>query len=763
MQTAHLPLKLPPWSALLLLLALLIVPGGLLLKLNINNAPEVYFPETAPAMVLENQLRQDFPLDQVLIALFEGEDLLEPAFLRRLEDLIAALAAEPLIERVIALPTLDAIRATEDGFSVEPLLDSRLAENLTTEERRDRVLTDRFASGLLVSQQADAIAVVVRPIDLDSSLQRLAIEDAVIRGITNAGLAQPTAIGGHIALDTAQLRSMIRDSLVFIPGTLSIAMVLLWWLFRRWLVLVIAALVIGAVVNVTLGLLVVAGKPFTLISAILPPLMSALSVALLIHWFNALNRAAQIGLTGRERVQRALDIVARPALFTALTTGVGLASLGFSPIQPVEAFGLVAAAGVLVLFLIVIGLLPAIIAHWDHAPWPGRRQGIGRMQRLIRTFSALGIRRAGWVVGLTIVAFVLLVPQIFKVETETDLFRFFKSDHPITLATERIQDQLTGVTTLEVVLDAEGRDSLKDPERLRAIRELADWLEARPAIDRALSMADLIEEMHWAFNGEDPSFRAIPDSGPLIAQYLLLYDGEDLHELVNREFDRTRIQLNLNVHGAREINAVIDDIETRVAQQPPADMTVTVGGFGRLFADQERLLIQGQIRSLLSALVLISVLMYLTWRSIGRTLLTMIPNLAPVVVVFATMGLFGIWLDMATAMIASVTVGIAVDDTIHLFNGYLRRRKAGSTHVQALVRTYHYEGRAVTATTILLCAQFSLLGLSPFIPTIEFGLLTALGLFAALIFDLLLLPAMLTLLALRERIPTVSPTSGSSA
>ena len=752
MTLSHLPLRLPHWLALMMLLSLQLIAAGLLPQLHINNAPEVYFPQNAPAVQFETGLRAEFPSDEMLIALFEGDTVLELDFLQRLQALARGLALEPDVDRVLSLPTFDTIRGTADGFSVEALLDSALAEELSMEQRRERVLQDRFAPGLLVSQQADAVALGVRPVAMDSSVQRLALERTVREAITDAGLEpQLTAISGQLPLDVAQVRAMMRDSLVFIPGTLAIGMLLLWWLFRRWLVLVAAALVIGATINISLGLMIVIGKPYTLISAILPPLLSALSIALLIHWFNALSHAAQLGLSGRERVQRALEWVARPAFFTALTTSVGLASLSFSPIQPVATFGWVAAAGVGALFVVTIGLLPTLFVRWDRGVWPNRRQGIGRLQRVISGLSVLGMRRAPWVVGISIILFVFLVPQIFKIKTETDIFEFFKDQHPITLSTERIHERLTGVTTLDMVLDAEGRDSLMDPVRLQAIREFTDWLEARPEIDRAMSMADLIEEMHWAFNEEQPEFRRIPDSGPLIAQYLLLYDGDELHELVNREFDRTRIMLNLNIHGARAINQVMDAIEAQITQQPVADMTVTIAGYGRLFADQEQLMISGQIRSLLSAVVLISLLMLLTWRSVARAGLSMIPNLAPVVVVFATMGLLGIWLDMATAMIASVTVGIAVDDTIHLLNGYWRRRRLGAPHVSALVRTYHTEGRAIVATTLLLCAQFMLLGLSPFIPTIEFGLLTALGLFSALVLDLLLLPALLTLINQRRR------------
>ena len=164
-----------------------------------------------------------------------------------------------------------------------------------------------------------------------------------------------------------------------------------------------------------------------------------------------------------------------------------------------------------------------------------------------------------------------------------------------------------------------------------------------------------------------------------------------------------------------------------------------------IFAEQDELLIQGQVMSLLVAVLLIFSMMLFLWKKVSYALLTMIPNLSPIIGIFILMGIFNIWLDMATAMIASVAIGIAVDDTIHMFHGFKKRLDKGVSTVFALVQSYYKTGRAIVVTTIILCSQFLLLSFSEFIPTAHFGLLTAIGLFMALVFDLLLLPAVIVL------------------
>ncbi len=757
------PLRLPPVMALAILLLVAVVPLAVAtLTLTVNNSAEAYIPPQSEAAIFERQLRERFPGDEVLVAAFVSEALYQDAFLERLEQLVVAMQQHPLVERVLAPATMDHISGTADGFVVEPLLDSAIRTQLDPDERRARLLADRFAPGLLVSDDGSLIALAVRPQNLDNSLQRLSIEGAFKQALADLGLEDElVAMSGQIPLDAAQLRATIHDSLIFVPATLTIGLVLIAWLFRRWLALLVALAVINAGVGSALLILVLLGQPFTLITAILSPLMVSLSVAFLLHWYNALAMAerqttgveASEAATSPRRVQSAWNAIHRPALFSALTTAAGLISLSMSEIPPVHALGQAAAGGVLMLYVLVAWILPPIFARWDRGGWTrpgkgkGKGSGIGLLDAPVAWLRRLGMRYPRWVLTLTVLLLAAGAPQVANVEVESDLFRFFRDDHPITQSNRVLTERLSGVTALEVVFELPARDAFKQVEPLQQVQAFREWVAARAEVDRVTTLVDMIEEMHWGFHAEDPDYRRLPAQSDLIAQYLFIYDGTDLYELVDRDFRMTRVLLNLNVNGASKINAIMADIEAYLGQQGLGEMTFDIAGFGRLFGDQERLLIEGQIRGLLLAAGLIFLLMLVIWRSLSAALLCMVPNLSPILVIFIVMGLFGIWLDMATAMIAGVAVGIAVDDTIHVYYGYRSRRARGRSPVWALARTYQHAGRAVTATTLILSAQFLLLLSSPFLPTNDFGLLTALGLVTALLFDLLVLPALLMVTA----------------
>jgi len=739
---------LPAPVAAAALLALILAPAALLPRIEVNNAPEAYFPTDAEAVRADNAVREVFPNDQVLVALFAGgRELYETAFLQALQRVVDILARNPDVERTLTVTSVDHIEGTEDGFLVAPLLDPKAAGR-SPEKRRARVLGDRFAPGLIVSKDGDLMALVVRPGHLQNSYQRLRLVDAFHAAVAEAGIERHlVAVTGSVPVDVAELRSMIRDTLMFVPATSALGLLLVWWMYRRVLAVVLTLASITAVALSTVGLLIGIGQPYTLTSAMIPPLMAALTTAFVVHLFNALVHVQQRGYRGRERVLEALATIRRPSFYAALTTAAGLASLGVSPIRPVAWFGLVSGAGVMLLYLVVTRLLPPILVRWDHGAWVNPGAGGRLLDNALRTLSSIGIRRARWVLIAAVLGGAAGIPQIWRVQAETDLYEFFAEDHPITQSTHRVEAALSGVTSLQVSLRAPARDSFKAPDRLRVIDAFQAWLDEQPEVDRTLSMVDVIEEMNWAFHAEDPGMRRLPDNPALISQYLFIYDGTDLYDLVNRELDWTLVTMNLNVRGANATSVVMERIRERLRATNLGDMQWEIAGFGRLIADQEDLLITGQVRSLFSALAMIFLFMALQWRSAGAAALCMIPNFSPILLIFIVMGTFGIWLDAATAMVASVAVGIAVDDTIHTYHGYRRRRAAGASPVAALARSYHHAGRAVLLTTAILSAQFLLLGASQFIPTTQFGLLTTVGLVSALLFDLLLLPALIIALA----------------
>jgi predicted RND superfamily exporter protein/(2Fe-2S) ferredoxin len=744
------PHRTVPWPLALLMVMLLHALGVWgAFGLRANNAPEVYYPADSPALQLRTQLRRDFPSDELLTVLLRGSDLYGTDMMQRLDNVVADLSRHPLVDRVTTVTSLEHLSATPDGFAVGPLVDA--AASAPADERRQRVLDDRFAPGTLASRDGKYLAIAVRPKPLQETEQRAALLAATMASIGQAGLsAYVVADAGPVRLDVAQLESIFRDSATFVPITVALSLVLLWWVVGRVRPVVVGAVAMSAVVLPTVGVIGFAGQPYTMATAILPSLLSAYTMATLLHLYAAVQRGYAAGLGRAEAIDRALRETRKPGLYNVLTTGAGLLSLLLVPIPPVRVFGVAGAFGTALVFFTVFYLVPPLLRRWDGPAWPARNSGMGYVGRVASRLALFSMRHPRGVLVVALALCVAGVPLVRMVQVESDITAFFKADHPVSRDTRLVESKLAGVTSLEISLNG-ARDSLQNVQTLAAVRELQRWLEMLPEVDRAVSMADVVEEMHWAMNDEKPEFRALPGNDRLLRQYLLVYDGRDLYELVDRDFRHARILLSLNVHGTQGIARVIEQIRARVDAQPLPGLTVDVGGQGRLFADQAELLVSGQVNSFVGAFAQIFLLMWLLWRSFGAAAICLVPNLAPLFFVFVLMGASGISLDLATVMIASLVLGITIDDTIHLFHSYKHRRDAGASAVFAIARSFESSGRAVLATSLLLISQFALLGVSSFVPTANFGLMTAVGLAAGQIFELLLLPALLLLKDARGR------------
>ncbi len=745
---------LPAWFALVILLVMVTLPLPLLLQLNLNSNVASLFEKDHPSLLLEQSIRETFPEDDVLINVFSGDDLYTDENLKKFERLLESVEQHELVDRVLSVFSIDHIRGTEDGFEVDTLVSTDSTEGMSANDRLQRVISDRFAPDAVVASDGKTLALAVRPIhELDDPVSYQLSED-IRKMIESEGLGSYfRGITGHLALAAHVFKILIRDNLIFVPLGSLLGMLLLWWMFHRILPLVVTSLTTTAVAVPSVAMLPLLKQDFSMTTSMTAPLLTALTIALLVHLYNAVLLASQHGYTGKERYSKAVAEIEKPARYTAITTAIGLLSLTASTVPPLQNFGLSSAFGVGLLYLFVIYLVPAILGKWDHGEWKSTsaKSGMYWIDKMIRYVARIGIRKAGWVVIITVLLLSAGTPLIFRIVVETDTFTMFPEDHDFIISSNIFEDNIAGTIPVEIVFSGDGRDSLKQAKHLQTIKNFKDWTEELPEVDHAVAMTDMIEDLHWAFNQEKPEFRTLPENPKLISQYLFIYDGQDLYEMVNHEFDTTRVTLSLNVHGAKQIGLTIDKLKNYL-QNNNNDLKWEITGVARLLTEMDQELIKSQYISGLVAFSMIFIFMIIFWRSLGDALICMVPNIAPVLIIFIGLALTGITLNAVTAAVTSLTIGVAVDDTIHIFQGFKSRISRGIDPVLALVRTYQSSGKAIVATTLILSSQFFVMLTSNFLPTSQFGFMTGIGLIAALLLDIFLLPAILILIYSKKQV-----------
>lgn len=727
------------WPYILIVLLMTLFPVFFMGNVIFDNTIRSYAPLDSDHFMSYDRDRDLFGSDEVLALIIEIDNFESLELLERIAKLMPAIRKIDGVNRVYSLFDQDYIETNFDGLKVSPILDENSLESESLTFWKERAQNAFAAKKLLLSHDGKFMSLALEPTKDLTTMQRRKVRDEVLGLFETEGLSNNVhGLAGPWAIDVKSFETSFFDLLKFIPFTLGIAFILLWLSFPKLGPLVLVMVLINAISSTAIGLFGVFGIPFTIISSMVPTLLMALSIASFIHYFNMDRVASRLGLKKREKVKFILDHIKRPTLFTGLTTICALLTLTLNEIPPIRTFGLITAFGTLIVVFTTLKLLPELMEIISPDKWKDESHLFSFIGELIDKISKNAITNPKMTVLSWLAVILLLAPTILNIRVESNLLKFFNENDALTKETNFFQENFSGTAVLELIFND---PQILSASNLKKIKELQQRLESYPEIDRALSPVDFIERMNGAFQN-DESKNVIPDNDDLIAQYLFIYDGKDLARFLNENQDKMRVVLNVNRHNVTEIEALLDLIKKDIDEILP-HLDYHFSGQGYIFVKQNDLLVHGQTKTLWVSLVIILLILIYLWRSFLDGIFTLIPNAMPLITLFIIMGIFDIWLDMGTAMIASVAVGIAVDDTIHIFSTYKNKMKEFNDIDKAIVETMQLTGKAVSATTIVLCAQFFVLTLSGFIPTRNFGFLTGVGLLVALLADIHLLPAMI--------------------
>jgi predicted RND superfamily exporter protein len=326
-------------------------------------------------------------------------------------------------------------------------------------------------------------------------------------------------------------------------------------------------------------------------------------------------------------------------------------------------------------------------------------------------------------------------------------------DWPVVEATRTIDRDLKGSVVVEVLVDTGRENGLYDPKILETFDRLARDLERDTANDsvfvgKATSVADILKEIHQALNRNNPSFYKIPDNARLIPQEFLLFENsgsDDLEDVVDSTFRLARLTIKAPWRDALEYGPFLDDIESRFEAAFGDEAHVTATGVMTLFGRTLTAAIHSAARSYVIAIGVVTVLMILLIGHLRLGLLSMIPNIAPILMTLGVMGWIGMPLDMFTMLIGSIAIGLAVDDTIHFMHNFRRFFAASGDVRDAVGRTLHTTGRAMVVTSVVLCLGFLIFTFASMNNLIRFGWLTGLAIALALLADFVMAPALVAL------------------
>jgi predicted RND superfamily exporter protein len=410
-------------------------------------------------------------------------------------------------------------------------------------------------------------------------------------------------------------------------------------------------------------------------------------------------------------------------------------------------------------------LLPAVLSVFPlRAPRPRDPDaGPGTLVRIMLRGGDLAADHPERVLALTALFVAVCLAGVAQVRFSHLATDWFEPDDPMRVAAELLDEKLRGTMSLEVVVDTRRENGLHDPDQLRRIERAMRWAEGVEHGDvfvgQAISIVDIVKETHQALNENRPAFRVVPDDRALIAQELLLFENggaEDLEEIVDSQFSLGRISLRAPFVDAMHYGPFMDVIGTGMREILGDEVDIELTGFMPVLSGVVSAVIVSMARSYVIALLVITPLMILLLRDPLLGIVSMIPNLIPVIFVLGLMGWLDIPLDATNIMIGAMVIGLAVDDTIHFMHKFRIHHAASGDSREAIRETLTSTGVALLFTTLVLAGGFFTISFASMVNTQRFGMLAAMATGVAFLADVVVGPALMTL-ATRKRQSAAEP------
>jgi hydrophobe/amphiphile efflux-3 (HAE3) family protein len=688
------------------------------------------------------------PDDAFIVVGFEADDVFAYETLSDIRAMTERLGAIEGVEDVASVTSVENLRGTEAGIEVAPLVGRLIDHPDSLRAVRASVLGDSLAAGYVVNEGGTATALFIRiQPELNSYTTRGAIIDEAKAALAPFGERYEFRWSGYPYLRNAYV-TMLQTEVVRSVGLASLVIVLvLVWMFRSVRGVVIPLIVVWLGLLWTIATMMVLGAPIDVLTSTLAAIILVVAVADSVHLIAKYYDGLGQGLGKRAAIRQMAVRLGAATLLTSVTTAIGFGTLATSQVVPMKRFGLFTALGVVVTFAISLVLI-TVVLQWTKPPKEAQiqRLSMGGFDRLLRWVDGFAERRAKAIIVVSIIVCGLSVLGATQLRVNSYINDDLGPRTQVYQDIRFLEERIVSPFRFETVLMADEPDAFKDPALLRTVNEVESWLQRQPAIQRVVAPTDLLKQLNRAMRGDSASAYRLPETADLAAQYFFLLELTDeaaLRRFVDFDYGEVRLSALMNDVGSAEIKAFRARFDDFLAETLPPDIRVKQTGTIVLAAGLADYLVESLLLSIGLAFVFISLLMGFLFRNVRLVFISLVPNVVPLLVIAGLMGVLGIEIKPATAVIFSIAFGIAVDDSIHMLARLRQEMKAGAPLRAAVTATVLGTGKAVLLTSLILFGGFAVLMTSVFQSTTYMGLLVSTTVLLALLADLFLLPALL--------------------
>ena len=696
-------------------------------KLTLEQSIESLYALDDPHLLDYRQSKSLFGGDEFVIVVYEDPELLTYDGLARVRSFADDLSQVPGVQSKSTQNLAEILAPANIPWLVRPLF----------QLRRDELV--ELVRGILIGADRQTTGIVLRlaPEDKTSTSR-----DETIRAVRKLAAAHdpPAYVVGEPVLVHDMFEYVDQDGQRLFYASLLLLGLVIFALFRSFRWVVLSIVLVAATVAWTKAILVLCNMRLSMVSSMLNSLVTIVGIATVMRVM-VYYREQRASCNPLEAFHKTIAELSPAIFWTTVTAAAGFVSLLSSDITPVRSFGTMMTLGTMLVLLTGGTLLPAgVLYKPERADIPtGTTE-----QKLVGVLGGLTTwveRWSGWVIGAVVVLSVASVFGLFRLRLDTDFTRNFRSSSPIVHALDFVETRLGGAGTWEVNFPAPHELT---PEYLNKVRSLANRLreltapkpgEPAPALTKVVAITDLLDLVPGSADDAEGIRRKL--------ELIRVFEPEFEPSLYNAEGGRMRLVLRAKQREPSEVQLDLIETAGRLgrAEFPEARTT----GLYVLLTFLIESLLRDQIISFGLCVVLVVIIMVLAYHNLRIALVSLVPNVFPILLVVGAMGWLGVPVNVGTAMIAAVSMGLTIDASIFYLYGYRKMRSAGRPLAEALRETHQGFGRALVFGTLALVVGFSVLAMSRFIPLVYFGVLVSLAMLGGLIGNLMLLPLLLPL------------------
>lgn len=730
---------------ILVLFLLITVFFGFFLDIETDNTHEAWFSATDPEYVAWQEYLEAFGGGRYLIVALRSENI----FCREILDYIKLKTEEieilPQVDGVHSLANANMIRGTSEGIEFHPLMSDLSSDNIG--KIKQYVLQDQIFQNYLISPDGKLTAIMIALFYLSSEEVHQTVQ--YIEELMRENLPGNVDLfisGGRKAMYelerfTKQTRTRLPFMIIVMVGVCTFI------IYRSIYIVFMLLLNVGLSLCWALGFYSILGYTFNVITGILVPVVIVLSIADSVHIINYyLERKKEY--TDKEAYVHTIGYISVPCFLTSVTTSLGFLSLSISSNSAIKHFGIGSAAGVFFAFWISIFFTPFLLTLTNVRI---NEKNNHLLVNCLRRLVDLNTTKYLTILVIALVALIAAGIGVSKVRIETNQLDWFPRQGNFYRSTKVIESDLSGTYSLELILSGQEND-FKNPDILRRVDNLANEISGLSHVKKVVTLCDYLKKVNKALHDDRSEFYCIPNDQFLIAQefFLLTLSDEGREEIIRLttpDFSQSNVSVRTESLPVDESIGLANRIET-IAAQAFEGTSIRASLTGNLYLTNimQKYLQESQIKGFSLAFITIMGLLFIAFRSVKFGALSILPNVLPITVILGTMGWFHFYLNTATIMVASIALGLAVDDTIHFICRFRSEIGIAELSIQkVLEKTIMSTGNSISYTSFINIAGFSILIISQVRPVREFGLLMSLVLLLALAGDLVVLPSSIML------------------